>query len=84
MTMGIPTDSDTWAAALAPPTREEDEAHRQRVHAEIIRDLSCCLIGEYAGAERLCVYDEDGNEFGWGAIVDAIAAGRIRHLKVIY
>ena len=69
MTMATPTAVDTWAAALAPPKREDDEAHRERIHAEIEADfeaLAGMTRGEAAHVARL------------------IDGGRIRHLTINY
>jgi hypothetical protein len=74
MTMATPIAVDTWAAALAPPTREDDAAHRERIHAEINADFH---------REAAIAHDERTIPEVW-QITQAIAAGRIRHLTINY
>lgn len=51
---------------IAAVQRIADEAHRERIHVEIVEDLK---------ANGSNSYDDD---------VEAIAAGRIRHLTIQY
>jgi hypothetical protein len=63
--------SKAQAEAIAATRRDADEAHRERIHAEIAEDLeSQSLRGamDWAGP----------------CIVETIAAGRIRHLAINY
>jgi hypothetical protein len=75
MTMAIPTDRDTWAAALAPK-REDDAANRERIRAEIEWDARIAVDG---GDRSVAEVSDIARE-----VAEAIIAGEIRHLKVIY
>jgi hypothetical protein len=58
--------SKAQAEAIAATRRDADEAHRERIHAEIAVDLRSVQNEDFPG------------------VVDAIAAGRIRHLTINY
>ena len=64
--------SKAQAEAIAATRRAADQAHRERIHAEIARDIN----------EAVELGDRDGTE--GDAVTDAIAAGRIRHLTINY
>lgn len=57
------------AKADADAARARDEAHREHIHAEIVDDIIPATINDRTIAEILC---------------ESIAAGKIRHLKIIY
>ena len=62
--------SKAQAEAIAATKRAADEAHRERIHAEIADDIF--VHGKWVST------DDARN------ILDAIFAGRIRHLTINY
>ena len=62
--------SKAQAEAIAATKRAADQAHRERIHAEIETDIDSMPLDEYR--EYL------------PQLVEAIAAGRIRHLTIDY
>jgi len=62
----------TIASALGLVFRDADQAHRERIHAEIAEDID----------RAIC--HGDGNDRAAPAVLTAIAAGRIRHLTINY